>query len=133
TYSYPQTGSFNLGASEYALALNGVLYTTDSASGRVWKIDLVTRSRTVVIDYGAPNIVLTGSIARFPIAVRLGPFWIDGTNLYLIRYGAIERIDMNSGTATRLMNSPPIVLWGESQFLYFPDGRAIRKVDVTRG
>jgi len=66
----------------------------------------------------------------------LGPFWIDGTNLYVLRAGAINQVNMDNGTVVRLIDWTSGFLSGESHFLYFrdfPNGTTIRRFDVTTG
>ena len=138
SFSYPQIDSFNRGLGEYSVLANGFLYTGDSASGRIWQVDLSTTDRSMIFDFGGPLIR-----PRPPISyggppdhvVSVGPFWVNGLNLYVLRDGVLYRVDINTRTGTALMNWPSnwFWLWGELQSAYFRDGTVIRKLDVNTG
>ncbi|HYR83367.1 MAG TPA: kelch repeat-containing protein [Terriglobia bacterium] len=139
SFSYSQIGSFNRGTGEHSLFTDGALYTADSASGRIWRIDPSTTNRSLIVDFGGP-IIRPGSIGPLgsfgPTTLPLGPFWIDGTKLYVLRAGAINQVNMDTGTVVRLIDWTSGFLGGESHFLYFrdfPDGTTIRRFDVTTG
>ena len=57
TFSYPATGVYTSGVYEYLLGVGSTLFTTDSAAGRIWAIDLATRARRLVADFGGPLLL----------------------------------------------------------------------------
>src|SRR5206468_1189348 len=137
TFSYPAIGSYTRGTVEFLMGIGDTLYTTDSASGRIWKIDLPTRNRTVIADFGGPLITQNplGS-SRPPVLISAGAFWTDGSDIYIVRPqpnapSILARVGIDSGEVTTLFSGYFSGVWGWGSSLYLSAAGGIRKFDVV--
>jgi hypothetical protein len=142
TFSYPAIGSYTLGIPEYGFVIGGVLYTTDSASGRIWKIDLATHDRSLVVNFGGPMFTSSGS-SRPPTLNSVGAFWTDGVDIYVVRPqpappfqslpAVLTRIRIDTGETTPLLTGYFGSIWGLGSTLYFIESQQIQKLDLQTG
>jgi len=135
SFSYPQVGSLVRPLyAENVFGQGNTLYTTDSIAGRIWKIDLATRERSVVIDFGGPSIIQTPPVFGRPsIIIGIGQFRIDGKHQYFSRLQSVNRLRLDTGEVTSLLSGLYRILWGSTGFLYVSDSGFIRKLDLGSG
>lgn len=127
SFSYDATASYTRGIGEYVYGAGKTLFTTDSAAGRIWKIDLNTRERTLLADFGGPSFS-PSSFCRVscPPLLSAGPFWTDGLILYIVRPqqsggGAFTRVRIDSGESTVLATGYSGAIHALGTALYLSD------------
>ena len=146
SFSYPATGSYSLGTIESVFGVGTTLYTTDSAAGRIWQIDLNTHDRSVVVDFGGPLIsvpclhVPGGSPST---AIPVGRFWTDGSMLYILRpqprpdqppscgtSKTLTSINIGSGQTAALASGYFGAIFGDGSSLYLL-GADVQRFDLN--
>lgn len=142
-FSYPLIGSYAMGTSdEHVSGIGRTLYSTDSASGRIWKIDLETRERSPVVDFGGPHI---RQYTTIPSVLPVGPFQTDGTDIYVLQlldspvpilaYLDLVRVHIATGERTTLLPGTHYwMLWLEGSSLYLSGSTEyIQRLDLIGG
>jgi sugar lactone lactonase YvrE len=143
SFAYDATASYTRGRSEHVYGVGRTLFTTDSAAGRLWRIDLSTLERAVVADFGGPLILPDPiSVGRGTILYSAGAFWTDGSVVYILRpqpsglnvnTTALTRIRIDTGETTTLAATNSFnSIHGLGTSLYLGEA-TVQKFDLMTG
>jgi hypothetical protein len=136
--SFPAIAGDTQGAGEYVTGFGEYLYTTDSASGRVWRIDLQAHTRSIVADFGGP-IITSDLVHPSQVFVQpVGPIWTNGSEVYLMHVqkaapSVLLRIPPNTGDITPLLTGYFGRIWGQGTTLYMTTSSGISKYNLLTG
>jgi hypothetical protein len=136
--SFPAIAGDTLGTGEYVTGFGEDLDTTDSASGRVWRIDLQTHTRSVIADFGGPIITSDLVHPGRSFVQPVGPIWTNGSEVYLMHVqtaaqSVLLRIGINTGEMTPLLTGNFRRIWGQGATLYLTADSGISKYNLLTG